>query len=471
MRVRGPIGPMLSVLALAFGCGEQVGKTAVQARAEGPEDTAAAEPNDETAGVEEPPPESEPEDEAADPDLPNGDYLVSISLAPVGGLVVQFQGQMVTHRNDDGSVVITSMDVRSSNGTAVSEVLATVEDIPVAEDGSFQMDWGAFWLPPEFSPTGGDVEVAVRLDGTIESAASLCGTVDGAVVTFGIRLAGSTFGAVPWDDRGEETVVACGGGTVEDLPRLDASECPPLVAGRNTGFPSAELERRFELFVPEGTAPEDGWPVVLAYHGLGGNIESMLEFDLLEPAAERGLVVVIPQADRLGGSIVWDVVSDPGSNQDTTFFDDVVTCLPESIPVDKDRIYATGISNGGLMAGLLLAHRSSVLAAAAPWSGGVMGSWPEDAEPIPALVIWGGEEDEAVDQDFHALNQAMLAELAARGSFVVACNHGLGHRMRSEWWTWTYDFLLDHPRSLREGAYGDRLPDGFPDFCAIGTEG
>jgi len=409
----------------------------------------------------------ETDPEAGDPDLPNGDYLMAISLAPVGGLVVQFQMSLVTERADDGSVTITSAETRSSDGTTVSDVLVTIEDTPVAEDGTFQMDLGAFWLPPEYSPTGGDVEVAVLLDGQIEGSDSLCGTVEGSVVTFRIDLSGSTFGAVPWDERGGDTVVACGGGSVEDLPRLDASECPVLEAGRVTGFPSGGLDRRFELFVPDGTAPSTGWPVVMAYHGLGGGIADLLGSNPIGPAEERGMVVVVPQADRLGGSIVWDVVSDPGTNQDITFFDDLVTCLPGSLPVDTDRIYAAGISNGGLMASLLMANRSSVLASAAPWSGGVMGSWPEEAEPIPTLVVWGGEGDEAVDQDFHALNTAMLAELAARGSFVVACNHGLGHEMRSAWWPWTYDFLMDHPRGTTDGAYTDALPDAFPDFCTI----
>ena len=54
--------------------------------------------------------------------------------------------------------------------------------------------------------------------------------------------------------------------------------------------------------------------------------------------------------------------------------------------VDADRVHSTGMSNGGLMTGKLLAQRADVLASATPFSGGVLGDWPDDVTPPPTLV-------------------------------------------------------------------------------------
>jgi CMP-2-keto-3-deoxyoctulosonic acid synthetase len=47
------------------------------------------------------------------------------------------------------------------------------------------------------------------------------------------------------------------------------------------------------------------------------------------------------------------------------------------------------------------------------------------------------------------------------------CDHGLGHELRAEFWPWTFDFLLDHPRGIYPSPYAAGLPDSFPGYCTL----
>ncbi len=398
-------------------------------------------------------------------DMPNGTYLVQFSLAPVGGLQVPLQAEAQSLEGPDGERVIT-LDVKATNEAGdLSDVLYSVT-APLADDGSWTTEETAFVLPGAFAPTGSDVEVSVTMAADSSSADGFCGTLTGAIVTFDMDLAGSTFGAVPWEARADGGAASCdaGGGGFDPI-----EACPSVSAGVNTGFGSAELERSFELVVP--TQYDDGrpWPVIFVFHGLGGTIGDLLDgaSNLRPFADERGALLVVPQGADFGGSPGWDAANPPPRNRDIQLFDDLLTCLGDQYVVDPERVYATGMSNGGLMTGALIAHRSEVIAAAAPMSGGVITDWSTEAAKLPTLITWGGEDDEAYDQDFHALSLDLIAESDARGGFYAACNHGLGHELREEFWPWTLEFLLAHPRGREGSPFAGGLPDLFPDYCSV----
>jgi dienelactone hydrolase len=396
-----------------------------------------------------------------------GDWLVGFSVAPVGNIVLPFQA-IIDDRIEGEVRTLRSVGLRATDGAEeLSEILAEVTDVPVQADGTFVVEFPTFTLPGEFSPTSGEVDVQPTLTVTASSAEGFCGELGGQIVTFEIDLAGSTFGAAPWADRAEGIPTSCSAGGPTELERLTVDQCPAITEGSNTGFPGGGGDRSFELVLPSIYDAGQDWPVVFAFHGIGGTAGGLLGVGLREMADEAGAILVVPQAAELGGSVIWDAVSDEASNTDVLLFDDLLTCVGASFSVDADRVYATGMSNGGLMTGKLLALRGDVLAAAAPLSGGVLGTWPDAPAPPPSLIVWGGESDVAYEQDFDAYAQAMLAELEGRGTWTVACDHGLGHSLEADFWPWVFTFLADHPRVLAEDPYALGLPDTYPDYCLV----
>ncbi len=397
--------------------------------------------------------------------MPNGTFYVQLSLAPVGGLLVPMQAEVRSLESADGSRILTLDGKATSPAGDLSDLLFSVST-PLAEDGAWAADETAFVLPGAFSPTGSDVEVSMAMTSASSSADGFCGTLTGSIVTFGMDLAGSTFGAVSWEARDDGGVASCDASGGEFDP-IEA--CPAVTAGVNVGFRSAELDRSFELVLPSQYDPGLSWPVIVVYHGLGGNIGDMLDGDSnLRPFADaRGALLVVPQGADFGGSPGWDAVNAPPRNRDIQLFDDLLTCVGEQYVVDPNRVYATGMSNGGLMTGALMAQRSEVLAAAAPMSGGVITDWSTEAANLPTLITWGGVDDEAYEQDFNALNLELIAEAEARGGFYVACNHGLGHELQEDFWPWTVEFLLAHARGAEGSPFAGGLPEIFPEYCSV----
>lgn len=155
----------------------------------------------------------------------------------------------------------------------------------------------------------------------------------------------------------------------------------------------AEVEREYRLVVPKSADPAKPAPLVFAFHGLGGGMDTMpLQTRLDDLAAKQGFLLVYPQ----GLEKRWQLRVD--DNRDLPFFDALLGHLVKVRKVDPDRVYATGMSNGGYFSMLLASQRSEVLAAVAPHSGGlgVLAARGIGAKRKLPLMIIHGDEDGVV---------------------------------------------------------------------------
>lgn len=112
--------------------------------------------------------------------------------------------------------------------------------------------------------------------------------------------------------------------------------------------------RTYLLHVPATERPDDGWPLVIVTHGLGGSggrIRRLTGFD--ELAEREGFVVAYPE----GLTRAWlDAgISESFGDLDiatlnVAFIDALIDELDAEVEVDPRRVYVTGLSNGGMFA-------------------------------------------------------------------------------------------------------------------------
>lgn len=153
-----------------------------------------------------------------------------------------------------------------------------------------------------------------------------------------------------------------------------------------------------------GDAPR---AVVLAFHGGGGNAEQFREYAGLDAVADReDFVVVYPEGASRPGWIsgrfhVWNSGRCCGyahaeDVDDVGFVLALLDQLAADLPVDPGRVYATGHSNGAMMAYRLAAEASERVAAIAPVGGAMLLDAFAPAHPVPVLHVHSVDDPRAL---------------------------------------------------------------------------
>ena len=181
---------------------------------------------------------------------------------------------------------------------------------------------------------------------------------------------------------------------------LAAGQAPaagPLRAGDyQRSFPHGGLTRTYLLHLPETALAKREVPVVLAYHGGATNMRLMERYVDLDRVADReGFAVVYPNGTgRLRRILAWNAGGCCGYAQSKRVDDVGMTAallddLAKVVRIDPRRIYATGISNGAMMAYRLACELSGRIAAIAPVAGTMMADECKPARPVPVLEFHG----------------------------------------------------------------------------------
>ncbi len=188
----------------------------------------------------------------------------------------------------------------------------------------------------------------------------------------------------------------------------------PLIPNQNALPPGdstrvLEVEgrkRSYILHVPISYQSAKPVPVVLVFHGGGGNAQNAIWMTgFSELADTAGFLAVYPNGtgklkNRL---LTWNGGSCCGYAQennvdDVAFVRAILDDLREIAPVDDKRIFATGMSNGGIISYRLACELSEQIAAIGPVSGtlNLAGCAPE--QPV-AVIHFHGTDDQHLPYD------------------------------------------------------------------------
>ena len=168
-----------------------------------------------------------------------------------------------------------------------------------------------------------------------------------------------------------------------------------LRPGKTRSLSVGGLNRTYVVHVPEGHDHKAPMPVVLALHGATMNGPMMAWFSgLNRKADEAGFIVVYPNGTGRFSSFTWNGGNCCGSAvqdkvDDVAFINALLDDLIGSYPIDTRRIYATGVSNGGVMAYRLAAELSGRIAAIAPVAGSLGTESSPPKRPVSVLHFHG----------------------------------------------------------------------------------
>lgn len=158
------------------------------------------------------------------------------------------------------------------------------------------------------------------------------------------------------------------------------------------------------VHVPPQVAERRPLPVVLSFHGGGGNALAQQRYSALDGLADReGFIVVYPNGTGMlqDSLLTWNAGTCCGiaarqETDDVGFVRALLDELAVRLPVDAARVYATGLSNGAMMSYRLAADLSDRIAAIAPVGGASAMPVFRAARPVPILHIHSVDDARAL---------------------------------------------------------------------------
>lgn len=164
------------------------------------------------------------------------------------------------------------------------------------------------------------------------------------------------------------------------------------------------LQRMYFVHVPRNYSPEKPAALLFAFHGGGGDMGYMAKdkyYGLVSKSEQEGFVVVFPNgySNFPSGKIAtWNAGTCCGPARDKNiddvgFIRGIAAHLTGRMNIDRHRIYATGMSNGGMISQRLACEMPDVFRAIASVAGpdGTLKCNP--SRPISVLQIHALDDD------------------------------------------------------------------------------
>jgi polyhydroxybutyrate depolymerase len=208
-----------------------------------------------------------------------------------------------------------------------------------------------------------------------------------------------------------------------NAPRLISSPTPTSNGDLRSQIKVGGLTRRYTVHVPLGGGAGSGRPVVFLFHGQGGNgvgMEWIAHFD--STSDHNGFLAVYP--DGFQGT--WNdgrgtTAAEKAKVDDVAFVSAMIDRLAADYKIDRARVFATGLSNGGMFSERLGCQLAGTIAAIAPVAGPLpadLSSSCRSGLAVPVLEIHG-TSDPLIPYTGGQLKAGLGDVLSARATFAT----------------------------------------------------
>ena len=141
-----------------------------------------------------------------------------------------------------------------------------------------------------------------------------------------------------------------------ETPAQDA-DAPAGVIHRRRTAPEAD----YSLYVPESYTPNRNWPLIICLHGAYGRGDHHI-WSWLRPAKSRGYILLAPKSL----DVTWSILQPERDAQSVV---GMLEGVCGEYAVDRNRVYLSGLSDGGTYTYLLGLGRPDLFAGIAPVAG------------------------------------------------------------------------------------------------------
>ena len=209
------------------------------------------------------------------------------------------------------------------------------------------------------------------------------------------------------DTTGSSSTVTSAGATdptveVGDGETVDCTDVPTGTS--EVVLDAGKAEHDVRIHIPTAYEGTSELPLVLDFHGFGSNGQQQAVLTGYEDLADGEMFIVahptgVPASGDQGGRNSWELADlDDPAKDDLAFANELLDILIADYCVDENRVYATGMSGGGLFTSRLVCDMADRIAAASSVAALAFSETCDPARPVPFMAIHG-TEDETVPFD------------------------------------------------------------------------
>ena len=158
------------------------------------------------------------------------------------------------------------------------------------------------------------------------------------------------------------------------------------------------LQREYILYVPASYEPGTPAPLVLNFHGYSSNAFEQMFYGDFRPIADTAGFIIVHPLGTLDpfGNHQWNVGWGITDVDDVGFTSALIDSLSVQYDINQDRIYSTGMSNGGFLSYKLACELSNRIAAIASVTGSMnvnQSTTCNAQHPMPVMEIHGTADE------------------------------------------------------------------------------
>jgi polyhydroxybutyrate depolymerase len=188
--------------------------------------------------------------------------------------------------------------------------------------------------------------------------------------------------------------------------------------------------REYRLHLPTGYEPGQPLSLVLNFHGFTSDMQEQAVFSSMDVHSDEvGYAVVYPNGIENswnGGSLCCGTAASENID-DVGFARLVVEDVAKRTCIDKSRVYATGMSNGGFMSHRLGCEATDLVAGIAPVAG-LLGIPVEECQPerpMPIIHFYGTADNLVPYEYADDVNDVWVDRNGCTGEPVVTYQQGV----------------------------------------------
>lgn len=188
-------------------------------------------------------------------------------------------------------------------------------------------------------------------------------------------------------------LAACGLNPVAMADAPKACSQPVEPGMHKATMRSGVLERSYQVYVPQRWNNQSKRPMVLGLHGGYGTGEIFNQQTKASAQADKyNMLLVLPD----GYYKSWNAGSccKPAAKlgvRDVRFIEKLIDEVAQNYCVDKQQVFATGFSNGAMLAHRIACEKPGLLKGIAPVSGGIMSAC-DNGGAVATLMISGKDD-------------------------------------------------------------------------------